>query len=218
MTNPHALMVTPDRFNDAVMVVKQLGFDPLRTAFALAVTMMSVLRTSTWETKLEVFRSGGWSENEIFSAFKLLPTCVAKSEKKIRGVMDYFVNEMGWKPPSVISKHPYLFNLSLEKRIHPRCLVLKILMSKGLFKKDASLAWALKSTEKDFLEKFVIKNQEIVPELLRVYQSTIGGVGLDIGSEKLVGIQRLHGRRGGCSILPSHRPKASQMHPSEVRR
>ncbi|XP_077247620.1 transcription termination factor MTERF15, mitochondrial-like [Tasmannia lanceolata] len=190
MTEPGALMVGADRFSENVMMIKDMGFNPLKLMFIRAVTMMSVITKSTWEGKLEVYRSVGWSENDMLYAFKMQPICMGISEKKIRKVMGYFVNKMGWKP-SVLSRSPYLLNLSLEKRIHPRCSIMQILMSEGLINKDLNLAWVLKLTEKDFMKKFVIKNQVRVPKIQRVYQNMIGAVGLDIWSKEFGGVQKL---------------------------
>ncbi|XP_077248872.1 uncharacterized protein LOC143888876 [Tasmannia lanceolata] len=190
MTRPSALMVNPDRFSENIMAIKEMGYNPLKSTFIRAVNIMSVISKSTWEAKLEVYRSEGWSENEILHAFKTQPMCMGISEKKIRKACDYFVNKMGWKP-SVISRNPNLLNLSLEKRIHPRCSITQILMSEGLIDKDLNLVRVLKLTEKDFMEKFVIKNQEKIPKIQRVYQNMIGAVVLDIGSKELGGFQKL---------------------------
>ncbi|XP_077214486.1 uncharacterized protein LOC143849367 [Tasmannia lanceolata] len=189
MTQPRSLVVNPDRFNENIMMIKEMGFDPLKSMFIQAVYIMSVISKSTWEAKLEVYKSEGWSENEILHAFKSQPMCMALSEKKIRKMSRYFVKKMGWKP-SVISRNPSIMNFSLEKRIHPRCSVLQILMSEGLIDKDSNPAWALLLSEKDFKEKFVIKNQEKVPKIRREYQNMIGVVGLDIESKELDGIQK----------------------------
>ncbi|XP_077249386.1 uncharacterized protein LOC143888883 [Tasmannia lanceolata] len=184
MTRPDSLMVNPDRFSENIMAIKEMGFDPLKSTFIKAVFITSAISKSNWKAKLEVYKSEGWSENEILYAFKTQPMCMGISEKKIRKVMGYFVNKMGWMP-SVISRNPTILSLSFEKRIHPRCSVLRILMSEGLIEKDLNLAWVLLLTEKDFVEKFVIKNQEKVPNIQRVYQNMIGAVELDIGSKEL---------------------------------
>ncbi|XP_077249383.1 uncharacterized protein LOC143888880 [Tasmannia lanceolata] len=190
MTQSRALMVNPDRFSENIITIKEMGFDPLRLMLIQAVYIMSVISKSTWEAKLQVYRSEGWSENEILYAFKMQPICMDISEKKIRKVMGYYVNKMGWKP-SVICRSPTFLSYSFEKRIHPRCLVMKILMSKGLIDKDLNPDYVLKLTEKDFMKKFVTKNQEKVPKIQKVYQTMIGGVGLDIWSKELSEIQKL---------------------------
>ncbi|XP_058089393.1 uncharacterized protein LOC131236292 [Magnolia sinica] len=122
-----------------------------------------------WEQKVAVYRSLGWSQDEFPSAFKVQPICMTTSEKKIKRVMNFFMKEMNWKP-SDLSRCPGILMLSLEKRIIPRCSVLQILMSKDLIEKDSRVSRALMISNKAFLERFIIKNQESVPEILTVYQ------------------------------------------------
>ncbi|XP_077249370.1 uncharacterized protein LOC143888866 [Tasmannia lanceolata] len=167
--HPTTMMLNNSRISEIVAMVKEMGFDPIKATFITAVRVMSGMSKLNWEGKLELYRSLGWSEAEIFSAFKTYPTHMIVSEKKIRRGMDFFVNEMNCKPSS-ISKYADILSLSFEKRIVPRCSVLQVLMSKGLINKDLCLSRPLRVNEKDFLEKFVIKYLHRVPDLLRVYQ------------------------------------------------
>ncbi|XP_077247609.1 uncharacterized protein LOC143887404 [Tasmannia lanceolata] len=180
MSHSSTLELRSDRFGEIVLKIKDLGFDPKHTLFILAVRVMSMSK-SKWKARKEVYRSLGWSEDEILSAFKKQPLCMATSEKKIRRWMDFFVNKLHMNP-AVVSQYPDLVLLSLEKRIIPRCLVVQILLSKGLIKKNFSLYTILKPPEKKFLEKFLIKYVEEVPELLHAYQGKLKFEVLDIES------------------------------------
>ncbi|XP_077247624.1 uncharacterized protein LOC143887423 [Tasmannia lanceolata] len=171
VSQPNVLMIKPDRLSNPVEMIKGMGFDTKSSAFIYAICTMSGMTKSSWEGKLEVYRSLGWSEDEILSAFRLQPYCMMKSVKKIRKVVDFFVNEMGWKS-SDLSKSPNILLLSLEKRIVPRCSVLRILLSNDLIKKK-SINTALSLTEEDFLKRFMTKYQEKVPEILEVYQGAL---------------------------------------------
>ncbi|XP_077249374.1 transcription termination factor MTERF8, chloroplastic-like [Tasmannia lanceolata] len=168
-TYPAALGLKSDHFSEVVAAVKEMGFNPSGSLFVFAVNTMSVLSKQTWERKLEVYRSVGWSDNEILSAFKKQPLCMLTSEKKLKKVMDFFINKMGLKP-SFLSKHPHLLLFSLEKQIRPRCLVLQVLVAEGILKKDLNLSTAMRLSEMEFMEKYVTKNKERVPEILSVYQ------------------------------------------------
>ena len=95
--------------------------------------------------------------------------CMMTSEKKIKRVVSFFVDELGWKP-SAVSKYPDILLLSIDKRIVPRCSVVRLLMSEGLVKKDLSILSVLKSNENSFYEKFVSKFQKRVPEVLKAYE------------------------------------------------
>lgn len=88
--------------------------------------------------------------------------------------MDILVNQLGLES-SIIVKRPVLLGLSLEKRVLPRCSVLKILLSKGLINKKRS-GFALLCPERLFLEKFVTCYEVEAPQLLKIYQEQLGRV------------------------------------------
>lgn len=84
------------------------------------------------------------------------------SVEKISRGMDFFVNEMGW--PAALFYH-------LEKRIIPRCQVIKVLMQKGLVKEHQTLMSFLGTTEEQFLDKYVSKYMDVLPELRDIYRA-----------------------------------------------
>lgn len=101
------------------------------------------------------------------------------SEKKIRKLMGFFVNELKLSP-SAISKTPGLMQLSFEKRIAPRCSVLQVLMSKGAIKGNFSLFSALKMVHKKFEEKYVIKYHNVIPAVVEAHQGKIKFQGFSV--------------------------------------
>ncbi|KAK1318664.1 hypothetical protein QJS10_CPB04g00423 [Acorus calamus] len=161
-------MVDPDRFRTSLVTIHGMGFNPLSTMFVEAVGTLLISKTN-WEEKSELYRNLGWSEDDLLSAFKKQPKCMQISEKKIKRGFEFFVGELGCHP-SLLSGCPVLLFLDLEKRVIPRCSVLQVLLSKGLIKKDMKWTYALIPSEKRFLERFVTKYEEEVPELMRAYQ------------------------------------------------
>ncbi|KAI7983700.1 hypothetical protein LOK49_LG15G00321 [Camellia lanceoleosa] len=167
---PEAIMQKHDQFREIVNEVKTMGFNPLKSTFVLAVHAISGKgNKSIWDRCYEAYRKWGWSNDEIHLAFKKHPHCMILSEKKITRAMDFFVNKMGWNS-KMIARCPVVLFFSLEKRIIPRCSVIQVLSVKGLIKKDLSLSSVLLPVEKCFLERFVTKYEEEVPQLLSVYQ------------------------------------------------
>ncbi|KAF6161499.1 hypothetical protein GIB67_009378 [Kingdonia uniflora] len=165
-----ALMLNSDRFEISILKAKKLGFNPKSGKFICAVRVMTNLSESNWEQKMEAYKSFGLSDEEFLSAFKLNPLFMESSEKKIRELMDFFVRKLEWKP-SVVSKYPKILICSLEKNIIPRCSVLQILMSKGLVRKDLiNIPSELVQSGMTFMNKFVIKYQGKVPEVVAAYQ------------------------------------------------
>ncbi|XP_057461220.1 uncharacterized protein LOC130751629 [Actinidia eriantha] len=175
---PEAIMKNPSRFSEVVNEVKEMGFDPLKVNFVLAVHAISGDGNKLiWGRCYEAYRKWGWSEDDILSAFRKHPQCMISSEKKISGAMDVFVNKMG-RDSKEIARCPIALLFSLEKRILPRCSVIQVLSSKGLVKKDLRLSTILGPVEKHFLERFVIKYEEKVPQLLSVYQGKMDSLEL----------------------------------------
>ncbi|KAF5462747.1 hypothetical protein F2P56_018730 [Juglans regia] len=169
---PRSLMVNPVRFREIIEEVNEIGFNPLRLKFSLAVCALCGLSKSTWESKVDVYKKWGWSEDEVFVAFKRHPWYMMASKDKIMGVMDFFVNKMSLEP-SVVFKRPSLVSLSLEKRLIPRGLVVQVLFAKGLVKKDISMSSLFECPDETFLRKFVMPHKEEASELLKLFKVDI---------------------------------------------
>ncbi|KAF6140531.1 hypothetical protein GIB67_035558, partial [Kingdonia uniflora] len=84
---------------------------------------------------MEIFRSYGFSENELISMFRRNPRCMRVSEKKLRSGLCFFINKLNLEP-SYLVKHPALVAYIMEKRIIPMWTVLQGLLSKGLLMKN----------------------------------------------------------------------------------
>eukprot|EP00268_Persea_americana_P052197 TRINITY_DN5837_c0_g1_i1.p1 TRINITY_DN5837_c0_g1~~TRINITY_DN5837_c0_g1_i1.p1 ORF type:complete len:389 (-),score=49.62 TRINITY_DN5837_c0_g1_i1:736-1902(-) len=175
VTHPRTVLLGVERFGEIVAFVKEMDFNPLSANFTFAIRVMSGMKKSNWERKMKVYERLGWSKEEFLSAFKVQPKCMMVSEEKIVKVAEFLQCEMGWKP-SILAKCPNLLLYSLEKRTIPRCLLLRILIKKGLIMEEPGLFWMLNICEKQFLEKILIKYQDLVPEIVTVYQGTMGHV------------------------------------------
>ncbi|XP_059654564.1 transcription termination factor MTERF15, mitochondrial-like [Cornus florida] len=166
------IMTNTDRFKEIVEEVKKMGFNPTKMMFGAAIHALRAMSKSTWEKKVEVFKKWGFSEDDILVAFRKHPRFMEASEDKIIGLMDFFVNRMGWES-SIVARRAKLVSLCLERRIIPRCFFYQILLSKGLIKKGLGLIQMLDSTESYFLKKYVKKYEEEAPELLKLYQDRL---------------------------------------------
>ncbi|XP_026444669.1 uncharacterized protein LOC113345027 [Papaver somniferum] len=173
---PRALLISNEKFKDAVQEIKSMGFDdPYQYAFLTGIQALTAMKKSVWETKVNAYKKWGLSEEQIQSAFKAHPICMTISVKKIMAAMDYFVNQAGYSPSAVVKTPATLF-FSLEERIIPRVSVYRSLVSKGLiYKNKTSLFSILSMYEKPFLEKFVIKYQKDAPELMEIYNQALNG-------------------------------------------
>ncbi|XP_039156430.1 uncharacterized protein LOC120285858 [Eucalyptus grandis] len=159
-----------DQLEEIVEKTKRMGFDdPSAANFAVAMLAVMGMSKLVWERKFNAYGRWGWSRDDAMSAFVNCPRCMTMSEEKITAVMGFFVNEMGLES-SYLMQHPRLIPLSLEKRIRPRCLVFKHLLSNGLMKKKVAFTTLLSMSDEHFLAKFVTSHIGEAPELLDIYQ------------------------------------------------
>ena len=187
---PAIAFIKHAKFVEAVHEVKEMGFDPSKSVFVLAIQVIFKMKKPMWESKLEVYKRWGWSKDVALLAFRSYPNCVLLSEEKITKTMDFLVYKMGC-PSADIAKNPSVLGLSLEKRIIPRCSVVQLLLAKDLIKNKFSSATLLLPSEKCFLEKFVIKFQANVPQLFDVYQGKMHLLDVEIQSEEVCGMEQL---------------------------
>ncbi|XP_062145254.1 transcription termination factor MTERF15, mitochondrial-like [Alnus glutinosa] len=187
---PPEAFATHTRFVEAVDEVMEMGFDPSKTVFVLAIQALVKMRKPKLESKLELYKRWGWSKDMALSAFKRNPNCMLLSEEKITKTMDFLVNKMG-SPSAHIAINPSVLFFNLEKRIMPRFSVIQILQAKGLVKNDLSSARIIQPSERCFVEKFLIKFQDDVPELLNVYQGKMDLVEVGSQSENVCGAKQL---------------------------
>ncbi|XP_026412033.1 uncharacterized protein LOC113307797 [Papaver somniferum] len=170
--NPRAFTGEADSFKEIVEKVKGMGFHHLQTTFLKAVVVFTQISEVNWRNKMDVYKRWGWSEDQIQSAFRKNPGCMVTSEKKIMAIMNFLVNEMGYDS-SIIAETPVVFNYSLKGRIIPRCSVISILVSRGLIKEKIAISTFTKKADKYFLDNFVIKYEQQVPELMKIFQGQL---------------------------------------------
>ncbi|KDP40555.1 hypothetical protein JCGZ_24554 [Jatropha curcas] len=126
-------------FKKIVDEVNEMGFDPSKSQFVLAIIALRGISKSTWDEKVEAYKRWGWSDEDIGTAFGKYPWCMTISTDKIMAVMDFYVDKLGLDS-SVIANRPVLLSLSLKKRLLPRASVIQYLSSKGLVKIDSRIA------------------------------------------------------------------------------
>lgn len=166
---PLSVGINPESFKKAVEEVKELGFNPQRSDFVLALHVKIVVSESTWKRKVDLFKRWGWSEETIASAFARRPWCMVISDSKVGEIMDFFVTHMGWDS-MVVAKNPKLLSFSLHKRILPRASVIQFLHSNGLIRRNVTHISAFLISEKLFLQRFIDDLKEKAPQLLKLYQ------------------------------------------------
>ncbi|KAK2441508.1 transcription termination factor MTERF15, mitochondrial [Trifolium repens] len=166
---PNVAFCEHSRFVKAVNIVKEMGFDPLKSNFVLAVRVIARMDKEIWESKLKIFKRWGWSKDICLLAFQKHPLYMTISVKKFTKIMNFFLKDMGLTPKD-IARMPGMLMRSFERRIVPRCKVVKILKSRGLIKSGLFISSFIRVTEKEFLERYVTPFEEDLPLILDAYK------------------------------------------------
>ncbi|KAF3625113.1 transcription termination factor MTERF5, chloroplastic [Capsicum chacoense] len=116
------------------------------------------------DRKIGIFKSFGWSDDEILDMFRKQPYCVSLSEVRIQKTLNLFMKELGLEP-AYLASHPSILMYSLEKRVVPRMQVLKILDEKKLERRKLGLCTVMNLTEEKFIDYFVLPYKDKAPDL-----------------------------------------------------
>ncbi|KAL1226110.1 Transcription termination factor MTERF5 [Cardamine amara subsp. amara] len=119
---------------------------------------------------IETFLGLGISRDEVMMMIKCLPQCIGYSEEMVKKKTKFFLKKMNWPLKAVVS-HPQVIGYSMEKRIVPRCNVIKALMSKGLLGSELPpMSSVLSCNEQIFLNRYVLKHDDkLVRKLMAIY-------------------------------------------------
>ncbi|XVE82107.1 hypothetical protein DITRI_Ditri15bG0120700 [Diplodiscus trichospermus] len=104
-SKPRTFLRSPVVFKENVEKVKEMGLNPTKMTFAVAVLVLNFMSKSMWDRKFYAYKNCGWSEKEIVDAFRKYPTFITVSEERIMKIMDFLVKEMGLQS-SLIAKWP----------------------------------------------------------------------------------------------------------------
>ncbi|XP_078157506.1 uncharacterized protein LOC144553283 [Carex rostrata] len=169
VTNPLVLSPPVTVIRETLNKLKGLGMNPDSTIFVSGLVVMVATKKTTWERKLQLYKSFGLSEDDVLSAFSRQPTCMLLSDDKIKKMMGLFKDTFNWDSAMVV-KRVALLTVSLEKRIIPRCAVMEVLIERGLWNGKPSLYTLLCISEKRFEERFIENYKDKVPGLRVAYQ------------------------------------------------
>ncbi|KAF6152359.1 hypothetical protein GIB67_006013 [Kingdonia uniflora] len=166
--SPRFFAQKPEWFKDIVARADEFGVKRDSGLFTEAVKVMGGMSKASIEAKFELYKSYGWSELDIISAFRKSPSIIKYSEQNIRATMSFLVDEVGCKPKDILSR-PRVLCCSLEKVLKPRNVVLNILISRRLIKKKPFfISVAILSKEK-FLQNYVVNYADKAPNLQQLF-------------------------------------------------
>ncbi|KAB2613018.1 hypothetical protein D8674_035334 [Pyrus ussuriensis x Pyrus communis] len=179
--HPFLVSLESDKFKENVKKVTSMGVPPSSATFMRALYMFARVNESERVQKMELYRKWGWTEDDFLLVFRKNPQIMELAEKNFSSKMDFLVNKVRWQPADVAGSPIVLV------------FIIRILMSKGLIVKGEFSMATLLGTGKDyFLDRFVVKYQEQVPELPSIFkvQMVLSELGLGF-EQKEVGVKQL---------------------------
>lgn len=82
--------------------------------------------------------------------------------------MEFFVDMAGCSQ-SYIASRPVIFSYSLNKRLFLRYQVWEVLKANDLVARDWSICSLIQLTDKEFMERFVLRYKDLAPNLHQTY-------------------------------------------------
>ncbi|CAH2048026.1 unnamed protein product [Thlaspi arvense] len=155
-------------------------FETLKKCGLLDDEVLSVLKRSPHcigvseqriENSIETCLALGFTREEFLMMVKCFPPCLHLSGETLKKKTEFLVKKMNWPLKALVS-NPSVLGSSMEKRMVPRCNVVKALMSKGLIGSELpSLSSVLVCTDETFLKRYVRKldDDELVAELMAIF-------------------------------------------------
>ncbi|EOA35135.1 hypothetical protein CARUB_v10020263mg [Capsella rubella] len=112
----------------------------------------------------------GFSRDEYVMMVKCYPQLIGISAELLKKKTEFVLKKMNW-PLKDMTLFPQVLGYSMEKRIVPRCNVIKVLMSKGSLGSELPpLASILACNDQVFLNRYVVKHdKKLVLELMAIF-------------------------------------------------
>ncbi|KAL8154438.1 hypothetical protein V2J09_012198 [Rumex salicifolius] len=169
LQKPHVMVQRSQWFEKNLKTVEEkLGIPRTSPMFVQGICAWNKVNEAKFESRLQVFRSYGWSETEISTLLRKHPSVLNLSEKLVMVKLNYFMEELGYGSDFLVS-HPALLSYSMEKRIVPRTAVIHALKEKNLLETDIGFYTFISCSESYFLKKFVVIIKDKMPQLYEEY-------------------------------------------------
>ncbi|KAK8949684.1 hypothetical protein KSP39_PZI006202 [Platanthera zijinensis] len=168
---PRCSVKFPNEFHSCVAAAKEMDINPSHSTFVLACKVISKVPKPMWESRIQNLERLGWSRDHVYRAFAH-PYLMSSSEEKVKVAVKFFGEKLCWGPER-LSESSVIISHNYEKRISPRYRLVKLLVEIGLWKRGIAAAHFM-MPEKKFLDLYVAKYQEMVPEILKALGGNLG--------------------------------------------
>ncbi|ERM94307.1 hypothetical protein AMTR_s00010p00236250 [Amborella trichopoda] len=84
LSRPKLLDQEPSRLKQLTEKVKKLGIDPGSKIYPHVVAIMSSMSNKTWQRKIELFKTFGWSKEDVLASFRKKPLILESLRRSCR--------------------------------------------------------------------------------------------------------------------------------------
>ncbi|PSS05881.1 Transcription termination factor like [Actinidia chinensis var. chinensis] len=169
MRQSRLLTFRESMLRDLVSRVLDMGFSVHSRMFVYGLYTVSCLSGETFNRKLDLLHSFGFSKEECMEMFRRTPGLLRTSEEKLKFGIEFFLNDIKVTRSLLICQPHCLMN-SMNERVIPRYRVLQVIKSKRLLMKDPRFLNVLHLSEGEFLEKYISRFTGDAEELLVAYK------------------------------------------------
>uniref|UniRef100_A0A0D9WA44 Uncharacterized protein n=1 Tax=Leersia perrieri TaxID=77586 RepID=A0A0D9WA44_9ORYZ len=167
---PTVIMQSTAKFQSLLGRVEACGIPPSSGMYMWALFALHNVSESAFQAKkAAVMSATGCTEEEFASMFRRGPCFMFMSAELLRKKVEFLMAKAGCNVKNFVNS-PVMLTLSLSKRMIPRCRVIDILRSRGMdIGKTTTMRGVIRSTEAKFVERYILRYKEQVPELLEMY-------------------------------------------------
>uniref|UniRef100_A0ACD5V3V2 Uncharacterized protein n=1 Tax=Avena sativa TaxID=4498 RepID=A0ACD5V3V2_AVESA len=170
---PTIIMQAPAKLKALVGRVEACaGILPSSGMYTWCLFALHNIGERTFETKKAVVTRGlGCTDDEFAAMFRRAPCFMFTSEEVLRRKVEFLRTACG---VGCVLRNPVLLTFSVDKRMAPRLRAIEGLRSRGVVIRKTSLATVVRLSESTFVERYIHKYKEDVPELLELYPESQG--------------------------------------------
>ncbi|KAG8066422.1 hypothetical protein GUJ93_ZPchr0004g38495 [Zizania palustris] len=167
---PALIMPTPAKFQKLIDKAALCGITPSSGMYMWVLfTLRNVSEGTFRAKKAAVMSATGCTEQEFAAMFRRAPCFMGMPAELLRQKVEFLVATARCTTEYIV-KNPVLLTFSLSKRMVPRCRVIETLQSRGIdIRKRMNVSTIMKLSEAKFVERFILRHKQEVPELLELY-------------------------------------------------
>ncbi|KQK06258.1 hypothetical protein BRADI_2g25372v3 [Brachypodium distachyon] len=177
--HPGVILLVPERVDEIVRAVKSTtGVQPGHPKFVCIFAILSKMKTPIIESKIALYQSLGFEKDIVTAMLRRYPLSLAISKEKIIENVEFLVIKAGLSLEDIVS-YPSLLTHSIETH-SKKCAVLTLLRREGEPEGHHRVAVVLKATAKRFLEVYVRRHQDKIPDVALAMDGKIPFKGFNV--------------------------------------